>query len=132
MAHTYTSPDNSDEDRVRFLTGDTQLDGVSLTDAEITGLLSIHSDNVLLTALAAARSIRARIARLGKGRTVNGLSVTRTVSEMDKVISDIEQEASSAHGGISVFGLTSTDRNTIEDDSDFDQPFAKEGHWVNK
>ena len=133
MAITYTSPGNSNEDHVRFLIGDT-FDGgdVSLQDAEITAALSLKSDNILETALFCARSIRGRIAKFSTGRTVNGLSTSRTTTEMDGVIADIRQAMALANGGIGVFGLTTTDVDTIEDDTTFNQPFAKENQWVNK
>ncbi len=132
MAWTYVSPANSDKDHVRFLVGDTAQDGVSLQDVEILDLLTLTSDVVLKAAIEAARHMRARLARKPATRSVNGLTVVKTLTEIDKVIAGLDAQLNATRGGIGVFGLTLTDRATIEDDTDFIQPFAREGRWVNK
>lgn len=126
MTYTYTDPSNSNADLVRFLVGDTVEDAVSLQDEEIAALLSIYG-NVTKAALFAAYHVRAKIARLPQSRTVAGSTTQRTVSDMDLVIRNLERQANGRRGGISIFGLTETDRDLIEDDSDFLQPFAKSG-----
>lgn len=131
MTFTYTDPSNSDEDHIRFLTGDTVKDGVSNTDEELAALLAMDS-NVYRSALRAARGIRARIAKLASSRTVNSLTTSRTTKEMDSIISDIKEAMRTQYGGIGVFGLSTTDQETIADDETFIQsPFAREGYWKN-
>lgn len=127
MTWSYVSPGDSDRDHVRFLIGDVEQDsGTSISDETIDDLLVIY-DSVAGAALEAAKHIRARLARLPSSRTVQGITATRTVSDMDLVIRDLESRLNRTRGGIGVFGLTKTDRKTIEDDTDFIRPFAREG-----
>lgn len=66
MAATYTSPDSSNKDAVRFLTGDTDVDNALLQDGEIDYIITHWTDTqstVEYYASVAADTIAAKFAR---------------------------------------------------------------------
>lgn len=121
----------TDTDRVRFEVGDTDQDGVSVENETIDALLVTHT-TVIATALVVAKHMRAKLARLPSSRSVAGMTSQRTVSDMDLVIADLTTRANSAMGGMSIFGVSKTDIESIEADTDYVRPFYDTGGTENR
>ncbi len=130
MTWTFDSADPFAEakDHVRVLIGDTTSTDESPSDEIINGFLVLYSDSIVRTAIESAKYIRARLAKKPQSRTAVGMTSTRTISEIDKVIADLQSRADAAgRGGVQVFGLTTADRDNVEDDEEFIRPFSGVG-----
>jgi hypothetical protein len=129
MTWSYTGPSHSDNDEVRFLIGDTDTTDQQITDEEITYLVT-REGSVFGAAVEACKSIAAKYARL-VDKSVDGLSISFSqlqahYSALSKTLSSKSsaKNATPYAGGISV-----TDRNTDEADSDRVKPVFVRGDF---
>ena len=79
MDFTYQLPISTDRDRVRFLTGDTNVARPLLDDAEIDYALSLATNNILRSAAYACDGIAAKLTRESQ-ISVQGINLTRSLS----------------------------------------------------
>lgn len=124
MAFTYTDPSNSDEDAVRFLSGDTDSTKVQLQDAEITYLLTQSGGNVYLAASSACLAIAALYARLAD-KEVGDLVIDysqRQQAYLDLADKLNSQAARKSAPSIYVGGTKVSEKELYEDDTDLVQP----------
>ncbi len=99
---------NNPLDRVRFEIGDTDGNGFFLHDAEINSLLSLHSADWQLAALAAIRAIVARLSRPDFKADWLQVSNKEAIASYRRLLSDKESEYGAALAGVVWF-----DGNTV-------------------
>lgn len=79
MTWSYTGPSNNLKDRVRFELGDTKETSQSLSDEEITFLLSENDDDIWFTAADAADKLANKYLQLSATtKTVGPLTISNT------------------------------------------------------
>lgn len=83
MAATYSgNPEDSLNDKIRFLIGDTDMDDAILSDEEIASLLIMESNNVFGTASLACSVISAKYSKL-VDRTL-GKEISENLSDLSE------------------------------------------------
>ena len=130
MSWTYTGrPDSSSKDAVRFLIGDTDSTRQLATNEEIEYVLSTNS----LVQKAAAIVCRAIAARFSTKASFSVGDVSKSCSDVSKAFSDRAKELEADFNGLacnalpSFGGLSNTNKETLDSDSDAVQPAFKKG-----
>lgn len=117
------------KDHVRVLIGDTigETDE-SPSDEIITGLFVLHGNSINRVALESAKYMRAALKQKPQSRTAVGMTSVRSLTELDKLIKDLEAKVrASTYGGLETFGISRSDVREVESDPDFCPPFAGVG-----
>lgn len=127
---TYSgNPAHSQRDEVRFLLSDVSTSTGHLQDEEIDFLLTKYPSPVLAAAHG-ANTIAAKYATYPESKTVDGLTIS--YGDMTKRWRDFSASLESEAGktatlGIYAGGISRSDKEHQETDSDWDKPFAKIG-----
>lgn len=129
MAWTYSGdPSASLRDEVRFLIGDTDTSDQQLSDAEVDYTLTSASDDASLAAVKCAQALAAHYARRAD-KTVGDLSLS--YSQLSKhyldLVAQLQATAAVALAAPYAGGISVSDKETDEDDSDRVQPAFRVG-----
>lgn len=126
---SYTGPSNSTRDETRFLTGDTDTTDELLTDDEYDYLLAEYT-NPMWAAAVACDAIATKLAR--KVDTTVGRA-SKSLSQAAQAYADranhLRRRASVQSATIKAGGISRTDKDTVEDDTDRVEPrFQRDMH----
>ena len=128
MTWTYTGdPSSSNKDEVRFLAGDTDFDSQLVTDEEIAYAIAQEANN-RMAAVRVARAIAAKFSRdVDKAVGDLKISLSQRYKQYVALISTLESEAA-IYGAVPFAGgISVSQKDTLEDDSDRVQPSFKRG-----
>ena len=125
MTWSYTSPDNSDSDMVRFRIGDTDTTDQLLSNEEIAAILAVQSD----TTLAAAQCAEALAAKYARKASFGNMSL-RVGAERFKQFkglaatlrSQSSADALAKGAAITVGGRLISEREALASDTSVVQP----------
>jgi len=134
MTATYDPSLANPLDEVRFALGDVIVEPAEsalLSDEEIGALLAVHDNHVGRAALAAAKSLAARFARLttmSAGDT--SVSMGELAERYRTLVADLQRGLARGTGGGLPYagGISRTDKASREDNTDRVEPsFARQG-----
>lgn len=128
MAWTYGGdPSANDRDEVRFLVGDTDTSDQLVNDAEIAYAVAEEADN-LMAAARIAKAIAAKFARL-VDKSVGDLSISYNQRQEAFLNLASELETRSNRSGAAPYagGISVSDKETVEDNTDRVEPSFKKG-----
>lgn len=121
-------PSASDLDKVRFLIGDTDDDDQQLTNEEISAMLDDNSDNAYTTAIACVEGLIAKYARkVDKSMGDLSISYGKLADNYRKMLTDLRRRATLQLCTPWAGGISISDKETNENDSDVVQPHFKVG-----
>lgn len=135
MVWSYSSPDASDTDAVRFLIGDTNTTQQQLSNEEIAYILTIQS-NVIRAAAFAAKTIAAKYSReVGSSiESVRVFAADKFKHYMELANSLLAEAASSTSDGLGlplIGGISISEIASVEEDTDRVKSAFKKGMWSN-
>jgi len=136
MTVTYTDPSNSNSDAVRWLVGDTDTSNAELQDEEIAFALTQAGDDIYLAAAISARALAGKFASLVDTKFE---SVSSDYSNLRdnyyalavKLEKQSKQYGSRGLGLPAAGGLTYSDIDSNDQDSDRVDPVFKQGQFAN-
>lgn len=130
MAFTYGGdPENSDRDRVRFEIGDTDSNEQLLTDQEISFCIN-NNDTIWGACAQACEAIAAQLSkrtdvRAGPGGHLN-VKLSQKVEQYTSKAAEFRRKAAMLRKP-SVGGISISDKDSVEEDSDRVAPKFKKG-----
>ena len=128
MTWTYSNTLATNRDMVRLKIGDTDTNDQLLQNETIDALLTARSNSVVDASIDCVRAVLAvfvrEIDRSNVGITANR---SQKFNQLETLLQQLQAEARTGHGGMFVGGHSRSEKETIEDDTDFLRPFAKVG-----
>ena len=130
MTWSFNESLSSDVDKVRLKLGDTDTSDQILQNETISALLTQHSDDIDLATIACCRAIIAKYNR-ALDRSAAGMSANRSiiVDNYRDLLKELIQANRGNSGAVYSGSFSRSRKETIEDDSDFILPFAREGEF---
>jgi hypothetical protein len=130
MTWTYSNPTASDKDKVRFLVGDTDTNGQLASDEEITWALT--EGGVYVAASLVAKAIAMSFARKADFTVSQDLRVSYTkMAENYGALADkLENKASKLAPLPYAGGISVSDKETYEDDTDRVTPVFQKDNFM--
>lgn len=133
MSWSYSgNPSSSNLDKVRFLIGDTDTTDQQLSDEEITSMLADNSDNPYAAAIACAEGLVSKFSRKVQ-KSVGDLSISygETANNYRTLLGDLRRKASIQLCTPYAGGISISDKETDEEDSDLVKPaFTRDMHDI--
>lgn len=126
-------PDATPLDEARTLALDVANQQWSPEDEIVTYWLTAYGGSVLRTALEIAKYKQAKHRELvPQGRTAIGISSAPQVGPFDVLVRDLQARVDAGGvRGLATFGIQRSDREEVEEDTDFDRPFGGVGRDTN-
>jgi len=125
---SYSNTLATNRDMVRLKIGDTDTNDQLLQNETIDALLTARSNSVVDASIDCIRAILAVFVR-EIDRSNIGITASRSqkFNQLESLLKQLQAEARTGHGGMFVGGHSRSDKDTIESNDDFIQPFAKVG-----
>lgn len=123
MTFSYSISETTDRDQVRGKIGDTDADTYEIDDETIDAIMALYP-SVIATSVECVKRMIAKLSRKSFDRSALGLSTSRgaVLGQLRDLLEDLEIELRSSAGGMFVGGVSQSDVDTQEADTDFIQP----------